>query len=230
MNYIAYYRVSTQRQGRSGLGLEAQRKMVVEYLGDGDTLVGEHTEVESGKRSSDRKRPELRKALDECKAVGATLLVAKLDRLTRNVGFLSRLLDAQVPIAAINVPIMESPSTSRLVIQILASFAEYEAAQTSERTKAALAARKNRGGKLGTHDQAALSKTGAIGRRAQAEEHAQAVSKVVAELQEYGCDTIPKLMSGLSARGVSTLTGKTDAGGAPAWSYNSVKNILARAA
>jgi DNA invertase Pin-like site-specific DNA recombinase len=136
--FVAYYRVSTQRQGRSGLGLEAQQKAVRDHLNGGNwRLVAEVTEVESGKRSD---RPKLAEALKLCRLHGATLIIAKLDRLARNVAFISNLMDAGVEFHAVDFP-----QANRLTVHILAAVAEHEAKVISERTKAALAAAKRRG-------------------------------------------------------------------------------------
>src|SRR3954452_2845001 len=138
--FVAYYRVSTDRQGRSGLGLEAQREAVQSYLDGGNwTLAAEVTEVESGKRND---RPELDRALGLCRLYGATLIVAKLDRLARNVAFISKLMESGVDFVAVDFP-----QANRLTI--LAAVAEHEAAMISARTKVALKAAKARGVKLG---------------------------------------------------------------------------------
>ena len=130
--FVAYYRVSTDRQGRSGLGLEAQQRAVSEYLHGGPwELVGEYTEVESGKRSD---RPELAAALAACKKRKATLIIAKLDRLARNVHVISGLLESAVEFVAVDFP-----QANRLTIHILAAVAEHERDMISQRTKAALA-------------------------------------------------------------------------------------------
>jgi DNA invertase Pin-like site-specific DNA recombinase len=134
--FVAYYRVSTQRQGRSGLGLEAQRAAV-----QGFDVIAEYTEVESGRKCD---RAELRAALAHAKREGATLLIAKLDRLARNVHFLTGLLESDVPIVAADMR-----EADRTFLQMAAVFAEWEARKISERTKAALAAAKARGAKLG---------------------------------------------------------------------------------
>ncbi len=140
--YIAYYRVSTQRQGKSGLGLEAQQAAVKDHLNGGRwQLVAQITEVESGKRKD---RPKLAEALKLCRVHGATLIIAKLDRLARNVAFVSALMDAGVEFEAVDFP-----QANRLTIHIMAAVAEHEAKAISERTKAALAAAKVRGVKLG---------------------------------------------------------------------------------
>src|SRR3954462_14887614 len=140
--FVAYYRVSTDKQGKSGLGLEAQREAVQSYLNGGSwTLAAAVTEVESGKRND---RPELDRALGLCRLYGATLVVAKLDRLARNVAFISKLMESGVDFVALDLP-----QANRLTVHILAAVAEHEAAMISQRTKAALAAAKARGIKLG---------------------------------------------------------------------------------
>jgi len=142
--FISYYRVSTKKQGASGLGLEAQEQAVHGYLkGVNGKLVCSYTEVESGKRSD---RPELQKALAHCKRSKATLLISRLDRLSRNVAFLSALMDSGAEFLAV-----DNPTATRLTVHILAAIAEFEAKAVSERTKAALAMAKARGVKLGSH-------------------------------------------------------------------------------
>lgn len=144
MKFVAYYRVSTKRQGESGLGLDGQLAAIEAHVQRyGGALIGSYTEVESGRRVD---RAELRKALSHAKRSRATLVVAKLDRLARNVSFLSALLDAGIDFLA-----CDNPHANRLTIQILAVIAEDEARRCSERTKAALQAYKARGGKLGAH-------------------------------------------------------------------------------
>lgn len=139
MNYVAYLRVSTQRQGRSGLGLEAQRKMIEEHI-DG-TPAAEYIEVETGKKVD---RPELAQAIAHAKQIGAILVVAKLDRLARDLRFLLATLDS-----GIEIKFCDMPGANRFMLSILGAVAEYEAALISQRTKAALAAAKARGRKLG---------------------------------------------------------------------------------
>ncbi len=140
-HFIAYYRVSTDRQGWSGLGLEAQRATVAAHLGHGQALKAEFTEIETGKRND---RPELIKALAECKKQRARLIIAKLDRLARNLHFISGLMESGIEFVACDVP-----GANRLMLQILAVFAEHEREMISKRTKEALAAAKARGCRLG---------------------------------------------------------------------------------
>jgi DNA invertase Pin-like site-specific DNA recombinase len=148
-NFVAYYRVSTQQQGRSGLGLDAQRKAVVEYLNGGAwKLVEEFTEVESGKRND---RPQLQAALQACRARQATLVIAKLDRLSRDAHFLLGLQKAGVPFIAVDMP-----HADQFSVGVLALVAQKEREMISARTRAALAAAKARGVRLGGRRPGAL--------------------------------------------------------------------------
>ena len=140
--YIAYLRVSTQKQGFSGLGLEAQNEIIQNHLRD-IKPIAEYIEIESG-RKTDKDRPELRKALEHCRKEGANLIVAKLDRLARNVSFLSSLLENDVEIV-----FCDFPQANKMVLHILAAISQYEAELIATRTKQALAAKKARGTKLG---------------------------------------------------------------------------------
>lgn len=144
--FIAYYRVSTQKQGASGLGLEAQREAVSRFLNGGAwELVGEFVEVETGKGADAlAKRPQLKAALSACRKEGATLVIAKLDRLARNVHFVSGLMESKVKFVACDMP-----EANELTIHIMAAFAEHEAKRISQRTKDALAVAKSRGVVLG---------------------------------------------------------------------------------
>lgn len=145
--FVTYYRVSTQRQGASGLGLEAQRAVVERYLSErAKTAIEEFCEVETGKGANAlEKRPQLRLALDLCKRTGSTLLIAKLDRLARNVHFVSGLIETGVDFIAADMP-----NANKVMIQMHAVMSEWERDQISERTRAALAAAKGRGVVLGT--------------------------------------------------------------------------------
>lgn len=144
--FVCYYRVSTQRQGASGLGLDAQRQTVARYLAErAKTAIGEFVEVETGKGANAlEKRPELRKALELCRRSGAALLIAKLDRLARNVHFVSGLIETGVDFIAADMP-----NATKVMLQMHAVMSEWERDQISERTKAALAAAKARGVVLG---------------------------------------------------------------------------------
>lgn len=177
---VPYYRVSTLRQGRSGLGLEAQRGAVQDYTRGGSwTLLPEVVEVETG--TSKRQRPGLAQALAQCRITGATLLIAKLDRLARNVAFVSSLMESGVAFVA-----LDCPHANNFTIHILASVAEHEAKLISERTKAALSAAKARGQKLGTPSNltrmADGQALGAMASRRLANERARTLADVVREL------------------------------------------------
>lgn len=142
--FVAYYRVSTKQQGASGLGLEAQERAVAEYLANGrSVLLEDYADVESGTRKGN-KRPELAKAIARCRRDRATLLIAKLDRLARNVAFVSNLMESGIEFLAVDMP-----QANKFTIHILAAVAEYEAEMISKRTIAALASAKARGIKLG---------------------------------------------------------------------------------
>ena len=180
--FVAYYRVSTQQQGRSGLGLDAQKASVAAHInGRRWSLLDEFVEVETGKGANALdKRPQLRAALDLCRKQKATLLVAKLDRLARNVHFLSGLMESDVEFVACDMP-----QANRLTVHIIAAMAEYERDAISKRTKEALAAAKARGVKLGTAGAMNLQK--AIDRNhAYATAHAEKLRKVLLGLQGRG--------------------------------------------
>lgn len=142
MGFVAYHRVSTEKQGRFGLGLEAQKELVQAHLArTGGEFMEEFVEVESGAKAD---RPVLQEAIRKAKSCGATLLIAKLDRLSRSVHFISGLMESGVRFVACDMP-----EANELTVHIMAAFAEHERKRISERTKAALAAAKARGTKLG---------------------------------------------------------------------------------
>jgi DNA invertase Pin-like site-specific DNA recombinase len=218
-NFVCYYRVSTQRQGRSGLGLDAQKRAVREHLNGGDWKIkGEFTEVESGKRAD---RPQLAAALAACRLHGAKLIIAKLDRLARNVAFVSNLMEAGVDFVAVDFP-----QANRLTVHILAAVAEHEAKMISERTKAALAAAKARGIKLGGDRGARLTQTarraGWESRMARADAKAADYAPVIAELQAAGTTSLRGIASELNNRGIPTATGTGS------WQAAQVSRLLAR--
>jgi DNA invertase Pin-like site-specific DNA recombinase len=205
MKFIVYYRVSTQRQGQSGLGLEAQKHACAHY-----DIVAEYTEVESGKKSN---RPELAKALAHAKKIGATLLIAKLDRLARNVHFITGLLEAGVPIV-----VADYPNADRTYLQIMAVFAEDEGRRISERTKAALAAAKRRGVKLGSPNPAkGGSVTGAQRANATAQVAPQAMP-IINALRKAG-QSLRAIASALNEAQIPTAMGGQ-------WHASSVRNLI----
>jgi DNA invertase Pin-like site-specific DNA recombinase len=218
--FVAYLRVSTARQGRSGLGLEAQRHAVTEFLNGGRwTLVAEHVEVESGRRKD---RPELQRALASCRIHGATLVVAKLDRLSRNAAFLLALRDSGVEFVAADLP-----GANRLTVGILAMVAEQEAEAISARTKAALAAAKRRGVVLGapahlTRRARLLgTKASAVVRSTQAAQRAADLAPIITELRAAGAQSLRELAAGLNAHRLPTVRGGE-------WSAAQVQRLLTR--
>jgi DNA invertase Pin-like site-specific DNA recombinase len=225
-NFVAYFRVSTAEQGRSGLGLEAQQQAVRAYLDGGCwRLIGEHTEVESGKL---RDRPRLKAALEQCRLTGATLVIAKLDRLSRNVAFLATLMDSDVPFVAV-----DNPHATRFTCHILAAVAEHEAAQISGRTKAALAAAKARGKSLGgwrptrkggeaRTSPGLFQAVASAANKAKADERSARVLPIARELQAQG-KSLRHIAAELTERHIATPRGG-------AWSHVSVSRLLAREA
>lgn len=206
--FIAYYRVSTRKQGASGLGIEAQRAAVASYLKGGPwTIVAEFTEIESGRRTD---RPALAQALTAARIHQAPLVVAKVDRLTRSVGFLSKLLEAGVDVRFADLPAIEGP-TGRFMLQQMAAVAELEAGLISSRTKAALAAAKARGQRLGGNRGVKLSSEAqAAGRTAQsnrAQQRANDLSPLLAQLRGGGLTSATELANALTARGIPTARG-----------------------
>jgi DNA invertase Pin-like site-specific DNA recombinase len=221
IKYVAYYRVSTARQGRSGLGLDAQKHSVAEFLaGAGGHLVAEHVEVESGRKTE---RPELQAALASCRIRRATLLIARIDRLSRSAAFLLNLRDAGVEFLAADLP-----GANRLTVGILAMVAETEAEAISSRTKAALAAAARRGVKLGrtwrrNFGDAGRAKGRAAARHvinAKAAQRAADRGSHVRKLQAGGLTTPSELARGLNDLGVPASRGGQ-------WSCLQVQRLLA---
>jgi DNA invertase Pin-like site-specific DNA recombinase len=201
--FISYLRVSTSQQGRSGLGLEAQRQAVADYLNGGRwELLTEFVEVESGKRAD---RPRLEAAMAACRLHRATLVIAKLDRLARNVAFVSRLMESGVEFI-----VADMPKVNRLTIHILAAVAEAEADLISARTKAALAAAKARGKVLGGTRPGAAERgqqVAALGRaalQAKAAARDADLQPVLRELAAAGITTQAGIARALTARGIET--------------------------
>lgn len=190
---IPYYRVSTARQGLSGLGLEAQRQAVRDYArANSLRLLKEFTEVESGSRN---KRPVLQQAIEACITEDAILLIAKLDRLGRNVLFISTLMESKVEFVAV-----DNPSANKFIVHIMAAFAEHERDLISARTKAALRAAKSRGVELGANGKHVLSKRNREASKAFAEK----MKPVVETLQKEGFKTVREITAELNRRNVPT--------------------------
>jgi DNA invertase Pin-like site-specific DNA recombinase len=190
--YIAYYRVSTARQGQSGLGLEAQQTAVRSFVAADAVILEEFVEVESGRRND---RPRLIEALAACRRHKAVLIIAKLDRLARNVAFVSNLMEAGVDFVAVDMP-----HASRLTVHILAAVAEHEREMISQRTKAALAAAKARGVRLGNPagNPAGLEK--ARQRASQlAFQRAEELKGIVEEVRGAGLTSFRQIAAAMSA-------------------------------
>jgi len=219
--FISYLRVSTAKQGQSGLGLEAQRKAVTDYLNGGSwSVLAEFVEIESGKKND---RPELNKALAHCKLTGATLVIAKLDRLLRNAHFLLGLQEAGVHFIATDIP-----TANELTVGIMALVAQEERKAISARTKAALAAAKERGVKLGCPNGAAHlrqygNELGVEAVKRNADERAENLKAIVLSIQERGITSLKGIAGELNQMGITTARGR-------AWHASSVKNLLARLA
>jgi len=214
--FIAYYRVSTAKQGASGLGLEAQRKAITDYLDGGKwKLLFEYAEVESGKHAD---RPALAAALQDCKLRKATLVIAKLDRLSRDAHFLLGLEKAGVDFVAVDMP-----NANRLTVRLMAVIAQEEREMISARTKAALAAAKARGVKLGGKRPNQRAVDPALGRAAlsqASDDFAKCVGPVIAELHQAGM-SFRQIVVELTNRGIGTMRGG-------AWTANTVRNMLLR--
>lgn len=201
-DYVAYARVSTAKQGRSGLGEAAQRAAIKAFLRDGDRLlVPTYVEQESGKNDS---RPELAKALNRCRLTGATLLVAKLDRLSRNLAFIATLQDAGVKFIAADMP-----EATDLTIHIFAAMAQHERKIISQRTKEALAAAKARGQTLGGWRGGPVvdHRLGIAAKRGKAQAFNARVAGAIAELQAQGITGLSELARGLNEQDIRTSRG-----------------------
>lgn len=211
---VTYYRVSTQRQGVSGLGLEAQRHAVQEHLnGHAHEIVAEFIEIESGKRND---RPKLVEAIELCRKRKATLIIAKLDRLARNVHFISGLLDSGIEFTAV-----DNPHANKMMIQLLAVFAEHEREQISKRTKEALAAAKARGVKLGARDQKTLSNMGNRAIATAAEEFAEKLRLTIEGLKAQGIVSASAIAEELNRKSVASAKGGS-------WSAATARRLLRR--
>ena len=217
---IAYYRVSTRAQGRSGLGIEAQRAAVQRFAEvEGMTILAEHVEAESGKGSDALlRRPQLRAALEEARRARCPVLVAKLDRLSRDVAFISGLMAQRVPFLVAELGADADP----FMLHLYAALAEKERRLIAERTKAALTARKARGARLGNPTNAA--EAAAIGREVsvtEADRFAASVLPLIEAIQAAGVTSLRGLARALNARGVPTARGGR-------WQVSNVRNVLRR--
>src|SRR3954447_56451 len=217
--FVSYLRVSTTKQGALGLGIEAQRRAVEDYLNGGSwTLVAEFVEVESGKHDD---RPKLAEALVLCRLHNATLIIAKLDRLSRDAHFLLGLQKAGVRFVAADMP-----EANEMVVGIMAVVAQAERKMISERTKAAMAAAKACGKRLGTPGNLTNVEEGRANGRARcsqiAMERARDLRPIIADLQAEGATNLSQLAAGLNRRGIPTSRGGT-------WSATQVRRVLERA-
>lgn len=222
MQIVSYLRVSTARQGASGLGLEAQRAAVQGFAATGGhTIVAELLEIESGGKAD---RPQLAAALATCRLHRATLVIAKLDRLARNVAFIANLMNGGVEFVACDMP-----HANRLTLHLLAAIAEHEREMISQRTKAALAAAKARGVRLGnpngaTHLQPHLRRAVALSvaaRLNRACAHDQAVAGVICELKSAGVTSATSLARELNSRRIPAPMGGN-------WSSGQVRVTISR--
>lgn len=216
---IAYIRVSTTKQGKSGLGMEAQRAAIVRFAeAEGITLIGEFQEVETGKGADAMSaRPQLAAALASAKRNRCPIVVAKLDRLSRDVAFIASLMSAKTPFIVAELGADVSP----FMLHIYAAVAEQERAAISKRTKEALAAAKARGQRLGNPDISQAQKIAAKARSAKADTFAANVLPVIREIRGTGA-SIRQTAQALNARGVKTARGGR-------WEATQVSDILKRA-
>jgi len=217
---IAYYRVSTQRQGRSGLGIEAQRSAVQSFAAaEGITLIAEHVEAESGKGSDALlRRPQLRAALNAARQARCPVIVAKLDRLSRDVAFISSLMAQRVPFLVAELGADADP----FMLHLYAALAEKERRLIADRTKAALTARKARGARLGNPTNA--PEAAALGREvlvSEADRFAANVLPVIRSIQATGVIGLAGIAAALNARGIPTSRGGR-------WHVSTVMNVLRR--
>jgi len=210
--YVAYYRVSTAKQGHSGLGLESQRQLVSQYQAD---IIGEFTEIESGKIDN---RPQLELALDLCRRKGAAILIAKIDRLSRDAAFLSTLRKAGVDIIAADMP-----NAGTLEFGVRAVVAQHEREEISKRTKQALQAAKARGVVLGCPTPEIGSAAGNAAIQVRANSYADRIAPTLRDVIAIsGASTLRNLAAELSTRGVQTPRGNTE------WAASQVNALIKR--
>lgn len=218
---VAYIRVSTQKQGRSGLGQQAQSDAIYRFAdAHGYDVKTCFVEVETGKGSDalDR-RPQLARALESARKMKAPIVVAKLDRLGRDVHFISGLMAQRVPFVVTEL----GPDVDPFMLHIYAAVAEKEAAMISERTKSALAAARARGTKIGNPNMAAMQKKGAAKQAELADEHAQRTIAQIEDAQRRGITSLRDIAKELDRLRVSSASGKP-------WTAQGVSNVIRRAA
>ena len=207
--FVTYFRVSTDRQGRSGLGLEAQQETVRQFLaGRTATVTAEFVEVESGAKND---RPKLQEALAACQRERATLLIAKLDRLARSVAFISALMEAKTNFLALDMP-----HASRLVLHVMAAFAEHEREMIGQRTKAALAAAKARGVRLGANGAVLAAQ-----HKAEATAYALTIRDAISAAVAAGACTTRQIAHHLNGAGLPSRQGGQ-------WHPSSIARVMRR--
>lgn len=207
--FISYLRVSTTKQGVSGLGLDAQREAVARHITTtGADLISEYIEVESGRKND---RPVLAEAIQACKRAGAILVIAKLDRLGRSVSFVSTLMESGAEFLA-----LDAPFANRLMLHIMAAFAEHEREQIAQRTKAALAMAKARGVKLGQNGALLAAQ-----RKQEAKAFAQNLAGEIEDSRKAGATTLQEIADWLNIRGIRSRENAT-------WSPANVRRLIDR--
>lgn len=212
MKFVAYYRVSTDKQGLQGYGIEAQKMSVSRYLASLDCeLLGSFEEVESG---ANNKRPQLQAAMALAKSKKAVLIIAKLDRLSRNAAFLLQLQDSGVDFIACDMP-----TADKLSVGIIALLAQRERELISQRTKAGLQAVKARGIRLGNPNPKASLERAILANQAKKLEFAASAKKIILEIQSTGVTTLAKLADCLNKRGEKTARGSS-------WTATAVRRVL----
>ena len=245
--YVAYYRVSTNKQS---LGLDAQKTAVEQHLNGGEWKIeATFTEKESG-RKTDRHRPQLRKALDYCQARNCTLIIARLDRLARNVSFLTKMMDSKVKFIACDVPNFDNPATNKMMLTLMMTLAEHEAQRIRDNTKKALAERKKQieedgyfmktdllGNqkkitKLGSPNASVGSQLGTKAIQEKANQEADRICKEVIKIKKLGHTSLREIAKELPARGVRPIRGDMwigiDAEGNLVNKLSSLRNIMIR--
>ena len=212
--FVGYFRVSSGKQQKSGLGLEAQKAAVNAYINDGE-LIAEFTEVETGKNND---RPKLKKAITLAKKTKSTLIIAKLDRLSRNLAFIANILDGNIEFVCADMP-----NANKMMLQMMAVIAEFEAKQISERTIAALQAAKARGTLLGNRTN--WKEAQALGHQSNiklAAEHAAKILPVIRDLARKDAGSLHRIADELNARNIPTRRNGL-------WTGTAVRHIIRRA-